>query len=218
MTAKLGFPEAKGAAKAPPRAPFIAEPAVVTPAVAPVKEIAADRFVLTAAPPVSSPRAEDGESTDDPNGPRLELTAPARIDSQDEKTVTTTLTLKNVGRREARLHVRRDNLLFDIDGPDGSSHCGLPSSRRVIPRELMGALGARRLAIHRGVDRRALPQRRLRSTRTLPCARRARVSPRPGRRGQPSLDANRDRQRAGAGAYPSGTPSVFYIAPAGFWR
>jgi hypothetical protein len=33
-------------------------------------------------------------------------------------------------------------LLFDIDGPDGSAHCGLPSSRRAIPRELVDSLAA----------------------------------------------------------------------------
>jgi hypothetical protein len=140
VTAKLGFPEVKGAAAKVPRAPFVAEPAVTSPSVAPVKEIVADRFVVAAAPPVSSPASAGQESTDDPNAARLELSAPARVDSHDEKTVTTTLTLKNVGGREARLHVRRDNLLFDIDGPDGSSHCGLASSRRATPRDLVDSL------------------------------------------------------------------------------
>jgi len=140
VTAKLGFAEAKGAGKAPPRAPFVAEPAAQSSSVSAIKEIATDTFILAATPPVSSPGTASSESADDPNGPRLELTAPARVDSRDEKTVTTTLTLKNVGRREARLHVRRDNLLFDIDGPDGSSHCGLPSSRRVVPRDLFDSL------------------------------------------------------------------------------
>jgi hypothetical protein len=140
VTAKLGFAEAKGAAKAPPRAPFVAEPAVMSSPVSAIKEIVAPSFVVAAAAPVSTSATASGESADDPNGPRLELTAPARVDSRDEKTVTTTLTLKNVGRREARLHIRRDNLLFDIDGPDGSSHCGLASSRRVIPRDLFDSV------------------------------------------------------------------------------
>ena len=141
VTAKLGFPEAKGAPpKAPPRPPFIADPATATPSVAAIKEIVSDSFVLAAAAPVSMPTTAGAENADDPNGPRLELTATGRVDSHDEKTVTTTLTLKNVGGREARLHVRRDNLLFDIDGPDGSSHCGLATSRRVIPRDLVDTL------------------------------------------------------------------------------
>jgi hypothetical protein len=140
VTAKLGFPEPKGAAKAAPRAPFVAEPAAMSSSVSPVKEVVADRFVVAAATSSSTSDLPSTDPTDDPTGPRLELTAPARVDSHDEKTVTTTLTLKNVGRREARLHIRRDNLLFDIDGPDGSAHCGLPSSRRAVPRDLFESM------------------------------------------------------------------------------
>jgi hypothetical protein len=140
VTAKLGFVETKAAAKAPPRPPFAVEPAALSSSVSPLKEIVADSFVVAPAPSASSPDAVSGDTSDDPTGPRLELTAPARVDSRDEKTVTTTLTVKNVGRRKARLHIRRDNLLFDIDGPDGSAHCGLPSSRRVVPRDMFDSL------------------------------------------------------------------------------
>ena len=141
VTAKLGFPDtAKGAQKAPPRGPFIAEPAAVTPSVAAVKEIVSDPFVVAGTAPRSGADYASNETTDDPNAPKLELTATARVDSADEKTVATTLTLKNVGRREARVHMRRDNLLFDIDGPDGSAHCGLPSTRRSIPRDMVDSL------------------------------------------------------------------------------
>jgi len=143
VTAKLGFPDnAKASPKAAPRAPFIAEPAALSPPVSAVKEIASERFVVAAAAPVSTPSSASGENSDDPSGPRLELTATARVDSTDEKTVTATLTLKNAGRRDVRLHVRRDNLLFDVDGPDGSTHCGAPSSRRGVPRELLESLAA----------------------------------------------------------------------------
>jgi hypothetical protein len=143
VTAKLGFADTtKTAPKTPPRAPFVAEPAVVSPPVAAAKEIVSSRFVLAAAAPASAPNWSNSENTDDPNGPRLELIAPARVDSLDEKTVATTLTLKNVGRRDARLHVRRDNLLFDVDGPDGSAHCGVPASRRAVPRDRFDSLAA----------------------------------------------------------------------------
>jgi len=141
VTAKLGFPDAaKGTAKTAPRPPFLAEPAVLSPPVAAAKEIVSPRFVVAAPPPAATPSLETEESSDDPNGPKLELTGPARVDSSDEKTVATTFTVKNVGRRDVRLHARRDNLLFDIDGPDGSSHCGLPTSRRGVPRELVDSL------------------------------------------------------------------------------
>ena len=143
VTAKLGFPDAnKGASKAPPRAPFIAEPAVIGPPVSAIKEVVAPRIVLGSTPETGSAGTESSENSDDPNGPRIELFAIGRVDSSDEKTVSASLTVKNTGRREVRLHVRRDNLLFDVDGPDGSTHCGAPSARRAVPRELIESLGA----------------------------------------------------------------------------
>jgi hypothetical protein len=143
VTAKLGFPDStKGPAKTPPRPPFLAEPATVTPAVSAIKEITAEPFVVAAAPPASMPNTSGDDKSNDPTGPRLQLFAPARVDSPDEKTVFTKLTLKNAGQREARVNIRRDNLVFDIDGPDGSSHCGLPSSRRAVPRERFDSIGA----------------------------------------------------------------------------
>ena len=143
VTAKLGFPDGtKGAPKTAPRAPFVAEPAVVSPPVGAAKEIVSESFVVAAPAPASSLATASSESSDDPRGPRLELTARARVDSIDEKTVATTLTLKNLGGRDVRLHVRRDNLLFDVDGPDGSTHCGLPVTRRAVPRDLVESLAA----------------------------------------------------------------------------
>jgi hypothetical protein len=143
VTAKLGFPDAnKAASKAPPRAPFIAEPAVIAPPVSAIKEVVAPRIILGATPEIESAGTESGETSDDPNGPRIELFATGRVDSSDEKTVGAALTIKNTGRRDVRLHVRRDNLLFDVDGPDGSTHCGAPSPRRAVPRELIESLGA----------------------------------------------------------------------------
>jgi hypothetical protein len=142
VTAKLGFPETnKGASKAPPRAPFIAEPALIAPPVSAIKEVVAPRIVLGSAPEIGSADTESNETSDDPNGPRIELFATGRVDSTDEKTVSASLTVKNTGRRDVRLHVRRDNLLFDVDGPDGSTHCGAPSPRRAVPRELFESLG-----------------------------------------------------------------------------
>jgi hypothetical protein len=143
VTAKLGFPDpSKGTSKAPPRAPFIAEPAALSPAVTAIKEIVAQGIVLGASPGTGSADTVSSDTSDDPSGPRIELFASARVDSSDEKTVNATLTVKNTGRREVRLHVRRDNLLFDVDGPDGSTHCGAPSARRAVPRELFESLGA----------------------------------------------------------------------------
>jgi hypothetical protein len=72
---------------------------------------------------------------DDPKAPRLELLAPTRVDTLNELTVGMTLTVKNAGGRPAMLHVRRDNLMFDVDGPSGSAHCGLPAERRRVPQD-----------------------------------------------------------------------------------
>jgi hypothetical protein len=144
VTAKLGFPDpSRGASKAPPRGPFIAEPAVISPAVTAIKEIVAQRIILGASSSgMGGADTASSEPGDDPNGPRIELFSSGRVDSSDEKTVNTSITVKNTGHREVRLHVRRDNLLFDVDGPDGSTHCGAPSARRAVPRELYESLSA----------------------------------------------------------------------------
>lgn len=140
VTAKLGFADAaKPNPKSPPRAPFIAEPAVAGASVTAVKEIVSESFVVAAAPPVTGATAE---SSDDPKAPRLELFAGNRIDSLDEKTVGSTITLKNTGGRDVRGHVRRDSLLFEIDGPDGSAHCGYPNARRAVPHDLVETIAA----------------------------------------------------------------------------
>ena len=142
VTAKLGFPEANKAASKAPRAPFIAEPAVIAPPVSAIKEVVAPPIVLGATSGTGPASTESIETSDDPNGPRIELFSTGRVDSSDEKTVSAVLTVKNAGHRDVRLHVRRDNLLFDVDGPDGSTHCGAPSARRAVPRELFESLGA----------------------------------------------------------------------------
>jgi hypothetical protein len=40
------------------------------------------------------------------------------------------------------VHIRRDNLLFDVDGPDGTAHCGTPFTRRGVARDLFAVLKA----------------------------------------------------------------------------
>jgi hypothetical protein len=143
VTAKLGFtprPAQAGRKNAPPAPPFVAEPAVVNPTVSAVKELMSDPFVLPAAVPVSGAAADDARPSDDPNGPRIELKAPARVDTANELTVGMTLTVKNTGGRPTLLHVRRDNLMFDVDGPSGSAHCGQPAERRRVPKDAFTSL------------------------------------------------------------------------------
>jgi hypothetical protein len=137
VTAKLGFtpPPPRGKKSPPLTPPFVVEPAVANPTVSAVKELVSEPFVVPAAPPVASPPPQEEAQEDDPNGPRIELSAPPRVDTRNELTVGMTLTVKNTGKRPALLHLRRDNLLFDVDGPSASAHCGFPAERRRVPPE-----------------------------------------------------------------------------------
>jgi hypothetical protein len=143
VTAKLGFPPrpAQAARKnAAPAPPFVVEPAVRNPTVSAVKELSSEPFVLPAAAPMGGPAAES-QPNDDPRAPRIELLAPTHIDTLNELTVGMTLTVKNTGGRPATMNVRRDNLMFDVDGPSESAHCGQPAERRRVPQESFASLG-----------------------------------------------------------------------------
>jgi hypothetical protein len=143
VTARLGFPGAttKGAKNVPPRPPLIVEPAVKDPTVSGLKELVSPSFVLPSPPATSSPPASKAQETNDPNGPRIELVAPSRIDTPNERTVSMTLTVRNAGGRSVPLHIRRDNLVIDLDGPDGSAHCGMPALQRSVAKDLFTTLG-----------------------------------------------------------------------------
>jgi hypothetical protein len=141
ITAKLGFdvPKTHARKNAAPSAPFVVEPAVLNASVSAQKELVSEPFVLAA--PASTVRtSETAPPGDDPGAPRMELSAPARVDTASELTVGMTLKLKNVGGRPAALHVRRDNMMFDIDGPNGSAHCGQPAEQRGVPRDAFAPL------------------------------------------------------------------------------
>jgi hypothetical protein len=97
---------------------------------------------LPAPPAVSAGVASTAQETNDPNGPKIELAAPARIDTPNERTVSMTLTVRNTGGRGVPLHIRRDNLVIDLDGPDGSAHCGSPAMKRAVAKDLFSTLGA----------------------------------------------------------------------------
>jgi hypothetical protein len=137
ITAKLGFSPRRqtGRKNAPEVAPFVAEPTLPNAPVSALKEIVSEPFVLPAAGPTSAVNVDQAPAKDDPNGPRLELRAPLRVDTQNELTVGMTFTIKNVGGRPTAIHVRRDNLVFDVDGPSGSAHCGLAAEGRTVPKE-----------------------------------------------------------------------------------
>jgi len=142
VTARLGFPGAtKGAKNATPRAPLIVEPAVKDPTVSGLKELVSLPFVLPA-PTASTAAASTTQATNDPNGPKIELEVPARVDTPNERTVSMTLIVRNAGGRSVPLHIRRDNLVIDLDGPDGSAHCGIPATKRGVAKDLFSTLAA----------------------------------------------------------------------------
>ena len=144
VTAKLGFPPpaARGAKKAPLDPPFIVEPATRDAQVSAVKELATAPFTLShaAGPSDDKVRSELPAPGGDERAPLLELSAPSRIDSDSELTVGVGFAVKNLGERPTMVHIRRDNLLFDIDGPDGPSHCGTSASHRRVPQENYSSL------------------------------------------------------------------------------
>ena len=142
VTAGCGFSETKKAPKGPPRPPLVVEPAVRDPKVSGLKELVSLPFVLPAPLPSSPTLAASTQETNDPNGPKIELVGPGRIDTPNERTVAMTFTVKNSGGRAVPLHIRRDNLLIDLDGPNGSAHCGAPASKRGVAKDLFTSLGA----------------------------------------------------------------------------
>jgi hypothetical protein len=144
VTARLGFspPTPKGKKPAPLRPPFVVEPAVRNAAVSAIKELVSESFILPPAAPMSGMTGPHTMVDDDPNGPSFELLAPARVDSRNELTIGMTLTVKNAGGRAASMHLRRDNFMFDVDGPGGSAHCGLPAEGRKVPQDAFAPLGA----------------------------------------------------------------------------
>jgi hypothetical protein len=143
---KLGFPSppARGAKPPPPAPPFAVEPVARDASVAPIKELATEPFSVPHHVETSNPTARDeatrAASEIDSRAPDLELSAPLRVEGESELTVAIPFTIKNTGGRATMLHIRRDNMLFDIEGPDGSAHCGSVPFDRQIPNDLFGAL------------------------------------------------------------------------------
>jgi hypothetical protein len=143
VVAHFGFPDfGKAAKRAAPRPPWVVEPATKAPTVTALKELLSAPFVLPAATPASTSPAAGTTESNDPNGPKIELVAPSRVDTPNERTVAMTFTVKNGGGRAVPLHIRRDNLVIDLDGPDGSAHCGFPAMRRGVAKDLFTTLAA----------------------------------------------------------------------------
>jgi hypothetical protein len=144
VVAHFGFPESGKLGKSGlPKRPLVVEPASKAPTVSGLKEVVSLPFVLPAATPTPAPSDSPAAAeTNDPNGPSIELLAPSRVDTPNERTVAMTFTVRNGGGRAVPLHIRRDNLVIDLDGPDGSAHCGYPATGRSVAKDLFTTLGA----------------------------------------------------------------------------
>jgi len=141
VVAKLGFPSSSRVKK--PSAPFVAEPVRLEASVTALKEIASEPFVLAAGdPPPSSAPSEptDPASGKDPKAPRLSVTTPAHLDASNAGNVVLTATVRNVGMRSMLVHLRRDQLFFDVEGPTGLFRCGPEEAVRTVPRDFFSTM------------------------------------------------------------------------------
>ena len=139
VTAHLGFaPPTPRKGKIPKLLPpFIAEPTGVSPAIVARKELvralSCSRRGAHETPTNQTAKLDAGE-------PNIEMFVPQRVDTPNERTVGMTVSLKNTGKRPAQVHLRRDNVIFDVDGPDGSTRCGQPTSFRTVPADMFSTL------------------------------------------------------------------------------
>jgi hypothetical protein len=143
--ATYGWDAPKGARKLGP--PFAIEGTLFPAVVQPTKEVAVPSFVLSWQPPASVHPAPSVVQPEPPpvdthpearsdadelaralpvdeNAPRLELVATPHVDAGAGHAVTLSVTLTNVGHRDALAAVRARGLGFVVDGPDGEVFCG----------------------------------------------------------------------------------------------
>jgi hypothetical protein len=144
VTAKLGFAPGKPRGKKEPALvpPFVAEPTLPEAPVSPVKELVAAPFTVTAGPPQPALAAEVTPNQEDPGAPRLEIAAPVRVEATNGRSVDMTVTIRNAGSRATKIHLRRDDVTFVVDGPAGSVQCGTPVLGRASPPESFTTLRA----------------------------------------------------------------------------
>lgn len=146
VVAKLGFPapapKGKLAAKLPPP-PYLAEPTSSKPTVAPLKEVAAEAVILTTSPqakPAEAPPRAPSADPRDPGAPKLAITTPSHIDAASSRSLVVSATLRNEGSRPMLVHLRRDQLFFDIEGPTGLFRCGPMEAPRAVARDFFSKL------------------------------------------------------------------------------
>jgi hypothetical protein len=124
-------------------APFAVEGTAFPAVVRPMKEVDLPSFVLSWQPPaqrlaapatsatlapepphdVPSPEDAARALPIDENAARFELIATPHVDASSGPAVTLSVTLTNIGHRDALAAVRARGLAFEVDGPDGEVAC-----------------------------------------------------------------------------------------------
>lgn len=142
VVVKLGFAPPKSGKGAPPP-PYVATPTSLDAQSLPLKEAVSLPLTLRAELVPTEVAADLKPSVDerDPGAPRLSVSAPSRVDAKDARALVVTTTLKNAGARSMRVHLRRDQLWFDVEGPSGLVRCNPSEAPRAVARDFLTTLG-----------------------------------------------------------------------------
>jgi hypothetical protein len=145
VVARLGFPPARAKRGRParPTSPFVAEPTAAATTVSPIKELVAPGFVLPDAPaqPETPAAAPQSPADADPGVPRLEVSAPARVDAAGARSLSITVTASNAGKRALLANLRTENVSFDVNGPGGAVHCEQWAGERTLVNDFFRTMG-----------------------------------------------------------------------------
>ena len=166
VTAKLGFTQRRPLKKTEaPSGPFVVEPAAETDRFSAIGELTAIPVTLSEAarspllisPSLASPSEDaasthkrdtdagtaddvgDNSSADEDKGP-LSVSAPAFVEASGPRDVAFHVSVKNRSKRPLMVHLRRDDLGFDIDGPGARVHCGSSVTSRASARDFFTTL------------------------------------------------------------------------------
>lgn len=145
IVVKLGFPAPalKTGSKAKPlQPPYVVEPTKPDASVLALKELEAAPITLLHPLEAKPSSADPPASTDprDPGAPALAVSTPALLDAKSERGIVLGTTLRNAGARPMRVHLRRDQLWFDVEGPTGLFRCGPSDALRATPPDFFATL------------------------------------------------------------------------------
>lgn len=135
-------PKPVGKKPADPKPPFAVEAAQVPEDFAPQKEITGELFFVPPLP-VIEPIDTKGLLVVDPRAPRLEVTSTEIVDATSARNLSIKVTAKNVGERDALVHIRNDDYSFEVYTPTHKIvQCDEGISKRGAVREFFHPLKA----------------------------------------------------------------------------